>query len=214
MNEQANKAKVDRVERPPLSERERSEAGLSRLIALHWKLIAAIALATTGIAWLVAVVQTPTYRATALAAVAPLSAQLPANEVLRGVEVLERRTVIATVAALASTDATRTQAAAGSGYGIEAAVLPNTNLFRVNVEGSDGAEAVAIANRVPAVLSKQTEAMYKYYGVTVVSPAGSASPFRPRQGRAVAAGLLIGLFLGLLAAYAMQRRAAGRGSAT
>lgn len=174
-----------------------------------------IVLASGAIAWLMAAMQPPRYRATALAAVAPLSEELQPNELLRGMEVLERRTVVATIAALASTATTRAQVAAGSGYGIVAAVVPNTNLFRVEVEGRNAAQAAAIANRIPAVLSAQTRAMYKYYGVRVVSPAATpADPFVPRPGRAIVAGLIIGLFLGALAAYVAQRRAARAGSTT
>lgn len=184
------------------------------MLRRNWKLIALITMAVTGLAWISAAMQPSQYRATALAAVAPLADMLQANEVLRGVEVLERRTVVATIAALASTAATRTQAAAVTGYEIEAEVLPNTNLFRVNVQGRDAAEAAAIANRVPGVLSAQTRAMFKYYGVTMVSPATSpSSPFLPRPGRAVAAGLLLGLLLGFLAAYVMEWRTARRGTA-
>ena len=186
---------------------------LSHMIRDNWKTIFLITVAVTGLAWILAAMQPDRYQATSLAAIAPLADTLQANEVLRGVEVLERRTVVATVAALASTDATSTQAKAGDGYQIEAAVVPNTNLFRVNVVGEDAAQAAAIANRVPDLLSAQTRAMYKYYGVTMVSPASAPNAtYLPRPGRATLAGLLIGLFLGLLAAYALQLRAARRGT--
>ena len=158
-------------------------------------------------AWMIAALQPPRYRASALAAIAPLPEGLAANEFLRGVEVLERRTVVVTVAALASTAATRTRVAAPKEFDIEAAILPNTNLVRVDVEGADPARAAAIANRVPPILDAEARTMFKYYGVTMVSPATRpATPFLPRPGRAIAAGLLIGLFIGALAAYAMESR--------
>ena len=189
-------------------------APIARLMLRQWKRVVLITLAVTAIAWSLAAIQPPRYRASALASVSPLADALQPNELLRGVEVLERRTVVATVAALAATPVTRNRAAAGPGYQVEAAVVPNTNLFRVNVEGGNAAEAAAIANRVPQVLSAQTRAMYKYYGVTMISPAATPdSPFVPRIGRAVAAGLLIGLFLGLIAAYVTPWRAARRGNA-
>jgi capsular polysaccharide biosynthesis protein len=228
LSKQANKANIN-GSGPANSERDRSAAaevarpltpaipagGMSHLIRANWKLIALVTLAVTGLAWIIAAMQADRYRASALAAVVPLVDTLQANEVLRGVEVLERRMVVATVAALASTPSTRTGAAAGEAYDIEAVVLPNTSLFRVDVLGEAGAPAAEIANRIPELLNRQTRAMYKYYGVAMVSPAvAPSSAALPRTGRALAAGLLFGLFLGLLAAYANQWRTARRGIAT
>jgi capsular polysaccharide biosynthesis protein len=189
--------------------RLQSPAGsISRIILRDWKRIAAITVLAASIAWLLAALQPPRYRASALASVAPTPDALQPNELLRGVEVLAQRTVVATIAALASTPATRGEVAAATGYDIEATVLPNTNLVRVDVEGGDAAQTAAIANRIPAVLSTQTRAMYKYYAVTMVSPAARPdAPFLPRTGRGVAAGVLIGLFLGLMTAWFTQRQA-------
>lgn len=181
------------------------------MIRVNWKLIALITLVCAVAAWVLSAVQPKQYRASSIAAVAPLAESLPPHEVLRGVEVLERRTVVATIAALVSTPATRKLAGADGSYEIDAAVLPNTNLFRIDVQGGDGARAANIANRLPEVLSTQARAMYKFYGVTMVSPATRPSaPFLPRTGRAVIAGLMIGLFLGLIAAYLAERRYARR----
>lgn len=173
-----------------------------------------IVLASAAIAWIIAATQPKQYQASALAAVAPRAEELQANELLRGMEVLERRTIVETIAALAATSTTRGQVAAGSGYTIHAAVVPNTNLFRVSVQGRDAKRAAAIANRVPQVLSAQAQAVYKYYRVSVVSPAATPTEaFRPRPLLAIAGGLVIGVFLGILAAYVTQRRHARAGSA-
>jgi uncharacterized protein involved in exopolysaccharide biosynthesis len=187
---------------------------ISRLVLQSWKRILLTAIAVTAIAWSLAAMQPRRYRASVLASVAPLTETLEPNELLRSVEVLERRTVVGTVAALASTPVTRARAAVTSGYVVEPAVLPNTNLFRVDVEGDNPGQTAAIANRFPEILNAQTRAMYKYYGVSMVSPAAVPdAPFSPRTGRAVAAGLAIGFFLGLLAAYAPVWRAAQRRAA-
>lgn len=187
---------------------------MSRIVARDWKRVALTTIAVTLIAWSIGSLQPPRYRASALAAVAPLGQSLEPNELLRGVEVLERRTVVATIAALAATSVTRTQAAADSDYAIRAVVLPNTNLFRIDVEGADAAQTAMIANRVPNVLSAQTRAMYKYYGVTMVSPAAPPeAPYLPRPSRAIAAGLPLGILLGVLATYIARRRAARRRAA-
>jgi len=186
-------------------------APISRLMLRDWKRVLLTAIAVTAIAWSLAAMQPRRYRASVLASVGPLAETLEPNELLRSVEVLERRTVVGTVAALASTPVTRARAAVASGYRVEPVVLPNTNLFRVDVEGDNPAQTAAIANRFPEILNAQTRAMYKYYGVNLVSPATAPdAPFSPRTGRAIAAGFAIGLFLGLLAAFAPAWRAARR----
>ena len=186
---------------------------VTRMIAEQWKLIAGIAVACALIALAIAAMQPRRYRAASVAAVAPAADTLSAGEVLRGVEVLERRTVVATVAALAETTSVRDLAAPGESgdFGINASVLPNTNLFRISVESGDAARAAAIANRIPALLSDQTRAMFKYYVVTTVSPATQpGAPFSPRFARAAATGLIAGLLLGLIAAAIADRRRAVR----
>ena len=175
-------------------------------IAGDWKRIAIIAIAGAIIGWSIAALQPARYRASALAAVTPLADSLEPNETLRSLEALERRTVVATIAALASTPVIRTQARAGSDYDLEATVLPNTNLFRIDVEGASPATTATIANRLPQLLSAQTTAMFKYYSVRMVSPAVAPSaPYLPRPMRAMAAGLLIGLFAGVLLAWLTRR---------
>ena len=179
-----------------------------RLVRLNWKTVAAVALLCAAIAWVLAATEPARYRASALASIGPLAEGLSPNEYLRGVEVLERRTVVATVAALASTPLTRTRASAASEYVIEATILPNTNLFRVDVEGTDAAAAASIANKVPQILDAQTRMMFKHYGVTMISPAATPTePFLPRVGRAIVIGLVVGAFLGSLLAYLLARRA-------
>jgi capsular polysaccharide biosynthesis protein len=173
----------------------------------NWKLVILPAIATMLIAWMIAALQPKRYRASAVAAVTPVRQGLEPNELLRSVEALDRRTVVATVAALATTPLTTSKAlAAGNeGFSISTSVLPNTNLFRVDVEGGDPAAAADVANRVPPLLSAQTRAMFDVYGVTMVSAASPPTePFAPRAGRAAAAGLVAGLIIGLALVYALH----------
>jgi capsular polysaccharide biosynthesis protein len=188
---------------PAVAQREDATGILRR----NWKLLVLPAVVTMLFAWLVAALQPKRYRAGAIAAVTPLRQGLQPSEVLRGVEALDRRTVIATVAALASTPLTLRQAYGSNAQklNVSAAVLPNTNLFRVDVEGTDPAAAAAVANRIPELLSAQTRAMFNVYDVTTVSAAVTPTePFAPRAGRAAVAGLLIGLFIGAALTYALH----------
>jgi capsular polysaccharide biosynthesis protein len=175
-----------------------------------WRLIAAAAVITALLAGIVAVLQPKRYRASAIAAVTASGENVTPGDLYRGVEVLEQRTIVATVAALASIPETERQALAVSGrsrdrYTILAAVLPNTNLVRIDVEGVDAATAARIANRVPAILAAQTRAMYKLYGVATVSAAETpTAKVFPRTSRAIAAGAIIGLLIGIGIALGLE----------
>jgi len=180
---------------------------LSATIARHWRAIALIALASMMLAWLAAAMQPKRYRASAIGAVTPVSENLSASDILRGVDTLERRVIVASLAALAGAPVTQRLAQAGDGYTIAAAVMPNTNLFRIEVEGSDAKRAAAIANRVPSILSAQAKTMYRMYSVTLISEAGvPREPALPRVGRALAAGLTFGVLLGIAVAWLLDRR--------
>ena len=174
-----------------------------------------ITVASMGIAWLLATAQTPRYEATALAAVAPRTEAMPAYDALKGVQVLDRPTVVMTIAALASTATMRAQAGAKSGDAVAAAVLPDTSLIRIQVRSADATRSATVADSIARLLSAQMLGMYRYYDVKLISPAvRPKSPYIPRPARALAAGLLIGLFLGVLAAHAAQRHRTRIGSAT
>jgi hypothetical protein len=175
-------------------------------VARRWKPVLGAALIGMIIAWILTALEPDRYRATLLAAVAPLSETLDSTDVLRGVEVLEQRTVVATVAALASTPATSVIQAGDADYSIDASVLPNTNLVRIEVVGGDAARATAIANRLPAVLDRHTRNMFKLYGVKPVSPAiQPTEPISTGSGRAILAGLLIGFVIGAAIAIAVEK---------
>jgi uncharacterized protein involved in exopolysaccharide biosynthesis len=172
----------------------------------HWRIVALIAAATTLLAWLAAGVQPKRYRASSLATINPITDQLTPSDLIRGIDTLDRRVVVASIAALASAPEVVKAAGATSGYEVMAVVLPNTSLFRVDVEGADPRTAAAIANKVPALLGVQARAIYKLYGVMLVSPAtASDKAVFPRVGRAVAAGLVLGLLLGIAVAWVLDR---------
>jgi uncharacterized protein involved in exopolysaccharide biosynthesis len=173
----------------------------------HWRVVAIVAAAAMLLGWLLAAIQPKRYRAVSIGAITPDARLLEPAEMIRGVDTLERRVVVASITALANAPATREAAGATDDYGISAFVLPNTNLFRIEVEGTNPTQAASIANRLPDHLAGQARAMYRVYGVTLVSPA--TAPKRhvlPRADRAAATGLGLGVLLGIAAAYILHRR--------
>ena len=180
-----------------------------RSIGRHRTLVVLTTIGVALFAWLAAATQPKRYQSEAIASVSPIVNQLSDSEILHGIDALERRVVVATVAALASSDSTRqrTTRSLRGHYAIDGTVLPSTNLIRISVEGPDPKQVAEIANRVPALLDEQTRAMFRVYTIAMIS-AGAVpeAPFLPRVERAVMAGLVLGVLLGVAVAYLIDRR--------
>ena len=175
------------------------------LLALRtrWPVIVLATIIAALLAWLIGTIQPRRYRASTFAAIVPLAEKLGTEEQIRATQALDQRTIVATVAALASMPVVTDAAipAADKGYSARAVVLPNTNVLRIEVDGPNPGRAAAIANGVPALLSARTGAIFGLYGVNVVSPAAGAELIFPRMERIIAAGLVIGMIIGLTAAW-------------
>ncbi|MEA2571197.1 MAG: hypothetical protein QOI24_3198 [Acidobacteriota bacterium] len=189
-----------------------SAAEAVRRIRHRWQIVVVATVVVTLSAWALAELQPKRYRAVAIAALMPNEA-LQTGDLLRTVDSLERRNIIATVAVLATTPLTHAQVLASlppqdsqGEYIIDSRVMPNTNLFRIEVEGDDPARAAELANRVPKIIAAQTLQMYKVYGITTVSAATPpAEPSTPRVGRTIAAGFILGLLIGAMLAWGSER---------
>ena len=185
-----------------------ARAGIVDTVLRDWRRIVLIVLITSVVVWMLGAAQPPRYRASTLAAVAPRSGTLEPGDFLRSLEVLERNTVVMTVAALATTRSMHTRVGASSAVDIDSEVVPETNLFRITVEGGNASRTAAIANRVRELLSVETRAMYRYYEVTAVTPATIPDdPFQTRSKLALAAGPVLGLGLGIASALLRRWRA-------
>jgi uncharacterized protein involved in exopolysaccharide biosynthesis len=172
-----------------------------RIVHTQWRVIALSIVLMTALAAILAVALPLRYRATAIGAVTPLSGSLTPSEAFHGVEALDRRSLVATVAALPSTSLVT-----GSGYDISAAVLPNTNLVRIDVDARSAEVAASVANATLAEIASQTRTMFKYYDVAPVKKAvPPATAALPHRARIIAAGWVLGILLGAVLAYVRSR---------
>jgi uncharacterized protein involved in exopolysaccharide biosynthesis len=151
--------------------------------------------------------QARVYRAEATVAVMPAPEITNPAEVMRGLETLERRTVIATLASMAGTREARYDAAGRlglhpsdvAGYRVQASVLPSTNIIRITVQGGDGERVSLLANELLTVLAGRVREMYRVFAMEPLEVAQPArQPFHPDPVRNSTTAGVVGMFLGLL----------------
>jgi uncharacterized protein involved in exopolysaccharide biosynthesis len=133
--------------------------------------------------------------------------------VLDAIEGLERRTVLATFAKIPPAPETRDSAARRLDlppddlryYWVGAYVLPNTNVIRIDVVGPDPERTAEVADAVASETRGEARSLYGVYTLRRLARAEVADePERPDPKRSAAIGGVVGLFLGALAALALE----------
>lgn len=152
--------------------------------------------------------QPRTYRASAMLAVVPNTSVQSDADVLRSLDALERRTLLATFARLPGTRETRAAVADMlqqdprrlTEYAFGAAVLPSTNIIRIDVDGPDPALAARLANAAGDVAAAEARSLYRIYTMRPIAAAtASTRPIYPDPSRNSLAASVGGLFIGTLA---------------
>lgn len=147
------------------------------------------------------------YRASAMLAVVPNSS-IGDGEILRSLDSLERRTILATFARLPATRETRMAVAEHlqrnvaelTTFQLGASVLPNTNIIRIDVDGPDPQLAAQMANAAGERLGAEARSLYRIYTMRPIAAAeASRRPIHPDPGRNSLAAGVLGLFIGTVA---------------
>jgi uncharacterized protein involved in exopolysaccharide biosynthesis len=188
---------------------------LTRSLRRGWWIALACAVVALGAAALVTARQRPVYRAAAQLAVAPNSRVTDTADVLRSLETLERRTVVATFARIASARETRDGAARRLGlepkelraYWVGGSVVPNTNIIRVEVLGPEPERTAAVADAAAREVAREGRRLYPIYSLRALARAEPPRrPERPDLRRNLTVGAILGLFVGAAAALALGGR--------
>jgi glycosyltransferase involved in cell wall biosynthesis/capsular polysaccharide biosynthesis protein len=184
-----------------------------RALRRWWWLPVATALVCTAAALLATSRETPRYAATATAIVAPTQDLVDSSELLRSFDTLERRTVVATFARIASTREIREAAgeelgltsAQLRGHRLSASVISSTNLIHLRAEGPDPEVVAALANAATLVTEAEVRRLYRIFTLHPVETATRPSgPVHPDPQRNSGVGLVLGLLLGVFAAIAIE----------
>lgn len=165
----------------------------------------------------------PVYRTSVELAVVVDSAVETTTNAIRSVEVLERRTIVATFARVAATGRVRAAAAGRLGvdpsevrrYRIDPTVVPSTNLIRIRVQGPDGQRVAAVADAVAAATVAEARDLYRVFDLRVLEAADvprGAFAREPRRNYVVAG--ILGLFVAVAGALGVGHllRTSGDGS--
>ncbi|HVS10702.1 MAG TPA: Wzz/FepE/Etk N-terminal domain-containing protein [Planctomycetota bacterium] len=177
-----------------------------------WLVLLVAAVATAGAAFLTAR-EERIYRATATLVVVPNEMVSDTSDLLRSLDTLERRTIVATLSRISGTPDTRAQAAqqlgldgAGlQGFAIRGSVVPNTNLVQIEVTGPERERAEALADAVAEVARREARSLYPIFSLRSFATATSSSrPISPNPARNLVVATVVGVFVGVLAALAMD----------
>lgn len=176
-------------------------------------LVLVVILVAVGTAWWWTSRQAPTYQASASLVVTPNTEVEDTTDLLRSLETLERRTVVATFARLPGSRDTAVEVAERLGvepreiryYWIGGSVVPNTNIVRIDVYGPDPERAAEVANAAARVVRREARHLYQIYSMREMGRAEPPSrPVRPDARRNAVVAAILGLFLGVLAALALE----------
>jgi diguanylate cyclase (GGDEF)-like protein len=155
--------------------------------------------------------QAPTYRATATFIVTPNGSFEDARSFLSGLEVLSRRTEIAsTYAEVAASRLIRQDVAEELNLSddqrkrlsVDSQLLAGTNLFKITVEGSDPVLVRDFANMIGAKTMAYVQELYETYDLRPLDQATlPASPVEPNKKLNLALGAILSLALGVGLAF-------------
>jgi capsular polysaccharide biosynthesis protein len=175
----------------------------------RWWVVLLVTLVSVAVgAWLAAR-QEPVFRATSSLVVAPNTSLEDPIHILRSLETLERRTVIATLANIPTSSDALEQAAEAlevdvsslRHYRIRGSVKPQTNIIRIEVTGPSNTQVALLANAIAEATVKSGRSMYRIYAMRPLARAGAAGyPIHPDPKRNIFMALVVGLALGLFAA--------------
>ncbi len=189
-----------------------------RVLQGQWWVILLAVLLAVGSTIAATARQERVYRASTLQVVVPSADLQEPDDLLRSVDTLDRRNLIATFARIPLTPESRERAAAAlqrsegelRDYSVETSVLPSTNVLRIEVEGPDPERTAELANALALVTQNRSREMYRIFQIETLARASAPEvPFRPDLRRNLVAGLVLGLILGVAAAFLAEHLRSG-----
>jgi capsular polysaccharide biosynthesis protein len=196
------------------SARSSAERWYVEALRRRWWMVALAGAVALVAAAVVTAGQRRVYRASATVVVVPTTSVEAVGDVLRTLETLERRTVIATFARVAGSPSVRATVAEKMkrddglrGFRIEGSVVPSTNILRIDVEGATAEEVASVANAAAEATRDEVRSLYRTFTTRTLSEATApVRPIHPDPRRNYVVAALLGAFVGVVAALATAPR--------
>lgn len=182
-----------------------------QMLMRSWWVVFLTALTALAIALATSLFITPIYRATGRFVVNPNLDLVRQADVVRSLEALDKRSIVATYAEVLNSDRIYNDAVTSlqgevsnfEDYTHTTVVLPEANILELSVEGPDPRVAALLANSIGQRAIDYIQQLYTVYEINFLDPATvPVVPIRPQPIRdsafAVALGLLIGSVLAIL----------------
>lgn len=186
-----------------------------RMLLRGWWIIALTALTAVIIALFASYMATPLYQANARLIISPNAASKSNNEVLYGLDILDKRSIVTTYSEVLNSRqlfaetiaALRLSAAASEEYTRRAVVLPDSNIIDLTVTGPDPKMATLLANTIGQSSIDYVNSLYQnVYQMHFLDPATvPTEPVSPQPMRDVALALVLGLLAGAVLAILSEQ---------
>lgn len=177
-----------------------------------WLLLLAVVVALGAAGWLTGR-EDPRFAAEALLIVVPDRGLEDPSDVLRSLDTLERRTILATLAEIPGRTETKRRAGGDLAWGesdlrrywIGGSVVPQTNLLRIEVRGPQAEAAAQLATAAARATGREADRLYPVYSFRMLQEAEiPRDPIRPDLGRSLTVAGILGLFLGAAAVLGLE----------
>lgn len=184
-----------------------------RMLQRGWWLVVLCPLVTMAVALTFDYMSKPTYASTARYVVSP-DAAIGASDVLDSINILDKRSIVTTYAAVLNSDTIFTQSIVDlkldpvqvEGYLRSAVVLPETNVLEVTVEGSDPQLTMIVANSIGKQAISYIDGLNQGFNIRVLDPAQmSTTPISPDPVRDVSLAIVFGVVLGVSLAIVREQ---------
>lgn len=128
------------------------------------------------------------------------------RDVLSAIELLDHRTLIATLARVPTTKEVIREAAERIGWAsgqadrfhVTTRLEPYTFIVRVEVSGPDQDQAVQLADSIAWVSRRESHGLYRLFSLREIGGARAEGTVRPSESRNLVVAAILGLFSGLI----------------
>jgi len=176
------------------------------ILRRSWWIILVTTITAVGIALAAAAISPKVFHSTARYIISPNGQLIDQTDLLRSLDTLDRRSVVATYAEVFGSPNIRNEAVKelgwtqdeAKGYEVSAVTVPDTNVVALSVEGPEADRAQILAITIGQLSTDFARNLYLLYDITLLDPARiPANPISPTPMRDASIAAVLGLVVGI-----------------